>query len=241
MELVRRVIVSVPARLEHAAVFGSTARAQARPDSDIDVLLIFRHLPPDREPQATLAEIIASEVALDTGVPVETWSVSTADLARGRRTPMLVDALADGIPLWPSGRPIPRLPFTPEDAGFCVRALLCRVREGSVEFAQRITAGDFGSANRRVRDDLVRLCVAALLLRGETRPRRAEAVHRVVETCSVPERWLPVMWWAADSYSSEGDGEGGIAPPPGGTRSAARVVTGLAQWFQRETHQQDQG
>ena len=236
MELVRRVVVSVPARLERAAVFGSTARAQARPDSDVDVLLIFRHLPPDREPQATLAENIASEVALDTGIPVETWSVSTADLARGRRTPMLVDALADGIPLWPSGRPIARLPFTPEDADFCVSALLCRVREGSVEFAQRIAEGDIGSANRRLRDDLVRLCVAALLLRGETRPRRSDAVHRVVDTCSVPGQWLPVLRWAAHSYSWEGDDERGVTTPPGGRGSAVRVVTGLVHWLQRETH-----
>ena len=241
MELVRRVVVSVPARLEHAAVFGSTARAQARPDSDVDLLLIFRHLPPDREPQATLAEQIASEVASDTGVPVETWSVSTADLARGRRTPMLVDALADGIPLWPLGRPIPRLPFTPEDADFCVRALLCRVCEGTVEFAHRLSEGDAWSANRRLRDDLVRLCVAILLLRGETRPRRAEAVHRIVDTCSVPGHWLPVLRWAADSYSWEADNERGVATPPEGRGSAARVVTGLVHWLQRETHPQAEG
>ena len=236
MELVRRVVVSVPARLEHGAVFGSTARAQARPDSDVDVLLIFRQLPPDREPQATLAEQIASGVAADTGVPVETWSVSTADLARGRRTPMLVDALADGVALWPPGRAIPRLPFTPEDADFCVRALLCRVREGSLEFAHWLAAGDPGAANRRLRDDLVRLCVAALLLRGETRPRRAEAVHRLVDTCSVPVQWLPALRWAGDSYAWEADDERGVATPPGGRGSAVMVVTGLAHWLQRETH-----
>ena len=236
MELVRRVVVSVPARLEHGAVFGSTARGQARPDSDVDMLLIFRYLPPDREPQATLAERIASEVASDTGVPVETWAVSTADLTRGRRTPMLVDALADGIALWPLGRPIPRLPFTPEDADFCVRALLCRVREGSVEFAHWLAEGDPSAANRRLRDDLVRLCVGALLLRGETRPRRAEAVDRLVDTGSVPGQWLPVLQWAADSYAWETDDERGVATPPGGRGSAVRVVTGLVHWLQRETH-----
>src|SRR5690349_9114265 len=105
MELVRRVRHGVPAELWRALLFGSKARGQARPDSDLDVLLIFHDLPWDREPQAGIAERIADGVAADTGVPVTVWSVSLPDLERGRRTPMLVDALDDGIPLWPVDAP----------------------------------------------------------------------------------------------------------------------------------------
>ena len=48
MEVVRQVRRRVGARLECALLFGSKARRQARPDSDVDVLLVFRRLPPDR-------------------------------------------------------------------------------------------------------------------------------------------------------------------------------------------------
>src|SRR4051794_41966622 len=90
MELVRRVRRGVPAELWRALLFGSRARGEARPDSDVDVLLVFRALPPDREPHAGIAERIADETARDTGVPVTAWSVSLDDLVCGRRTPMLV-------------------------------------------------------------------------------------------------------------------------------------------------------
>src|SRR5206468_4359111 len=75
-EVVRRVRARVPATLALALLFGSKARRQARPDSDVDVLLVFRRLTWDREPQAGMAERIAHEVASETGVPVATWTVS---------------------------------------------------------------------------------------------------------------------------------------------------------------------
>ncbi len=56
LELVRRVRERIPAQLERALFFGSKARGEGRPDSDVDVLLVFRRLPPDREPQAEMAE-----------------------------------------------------------------------------------------------------------------------------------------------------------------------------------------
>src|SRR5215218_9816382 len=99
MELVRRVWRGVPAALWRALLFGSRARGEGRPDSDLGVLLVFHALPPDREPHAGIAEWIAEDVAEETGVPVTVWSVSRMDLERGRRTPMLVDSLDDGIPL----------------------------------------------------------------------------------------------------------------------------------------------
>jgi predicted nucleotidyltransferase len=237
-ELVRRVRERIPAELWRAFVFGSKARGEGRPDSDVDVLLVFRRLPPDREPQAGMAEELADALAEETGIPVTVWSVARVDLERGNRTPMLVDALNDGIPLWPMGAPPPRLGFTPDDALRCVGALLQRVREGGEEVAELLEAGDGAAAARRARDDLVRLCIAGFLLRGETRPRRSEAVDRFVQRFVRPGRLPPrvraVFRWAADSYGPEGrDEEGPVPPPPGGIAAVAGVVDTLREWVRR--------
>lgn len=238
LELVRRVRAEVPAELARAFVFGSKARGEARPDSDVDVLLVFRRLPPDREPQAEMAEALAERVAACTGVPVTVWSVSLVDLEPGNRTPMLVDALDDGIPLWPPGAPPLPLPFTPADALRCTEALLERVREGGEEASRHLLAGDRGAAWKRMRDDLVRLCTAGLLLAGETRPRRGEAVRRFLArrgAAELPPGSAPVFRWAAESYGPAGrDDEAPVAPPPGGAHGAAALVDLLrrrvAEW-----------
>ncbi|MDB4951825.1 MAG: polymerase beta, Nucleotidyltransferase [Gemmatimonadetes bacterium] len=180
-EAVRRVRQRVPAALEMALLFGSRARGEARADSDVDVLLVFRRLAWDREPQAGMAERIAERVAEETGVPVATWTVSLADLRRGRRTPMLVDALEDGVPLWPRGLRVPRLPFTAADAVTCTHSLLDRIAEGSARVERLLADGRAPDAAKRARDDLVRMCTAALLLAGETRPRGAECIARFME------------------------------------------------------------
>lgn len=201
LEVVRQVRRRVHAPLECALLFGSRARRQARPDSDIDVLLVFRRLAADREPHASRAERIADEVARRTGVPVGVWSVSREDLREGRRTPMLVDALEDAVPLWPDADP-PRAPFTPRDAAFCAARLLERVDEGGEQVAHAIAEGGEGWT-RRLRDDLVRLCTAVLLLAGDTRPRRGDAVRAFLARnprfpMSAGER--AVLAWAARSY-----------------------------------------
>jgi predicted nucleotidyltransferase len=238
LELVRRVRAAVPAELARAFVFGSKARGEARPDSDVDVLLVFWRLPPDREPQAGMAEALAERVAADTAVPVTVWSVSLVDLEPGNRTPMLVDALDDGIPLWPPGTaPLP-LPFTPADALRCTEALLERVREGGEEASGHLLAGEHGAAWRRMRDDLVRLCTAGLLLAGETRPRRGDAVRRLLARrgdAELPPGFAPVFCWAAESYGPAGrDDEAPVPSPPGGARRAAALVDLLrrrvAEW-----------
>jgi predicted nucleotidyltransferase len=219
MALVHDVRRRVGAKLECALLFGSKARRQARPDSDVDVLLVFKRLPPDREPQASDAERIADEAAARTGVPVGVWCVAREDLRPGRRTPMLVDALEDAVPLWPADQPPPRAKLTPADALFCAARLLDRVAEGSVEVAEQLATGDAAWA-RRARDDLVRLCTAVLLLAGETRPRRGEAVRRFLER---NPRFDPgrdgcaVLAWAARSYPPghvELDDESPVPPPP---------------------------
>ncbi|HEX8213233.1 MAG TPA: nucleotidyltransferase domain-containing protein [Longimicrobium sp.] len=221
LEVVRRVRAEVDAELWRVFLFGSRARREARPDSDIDLLLVFRRLPPDREPQAGEAEDIAEEVAERSGVPVTVWSVSLPDLERGRRTPMLVDALDDGIPLWPEGGAPLHLPFTPEDAAWCTACLLDRVAEGGAEAPALLRAGDVEGAARRVRDDVVRLCTALLLLHGETRPRRGDAVRRI------PSR-DPVLRWAAKAWGPPGHEEDApVPPPPGGFGAAFAAVERL--------------
>ena len=228
MELVRRVRGGVPAGLWRALLFGSRARGEGRQDSDLDVLLVFHALPPDREPQAGIAEWIAEEVAEEAGVPVTVWSVSRRDLARGRRTPMLVDSLDDGIPLWPPGAPPLRVAFTPDDALFCTGQLLDRVEEGSAEVEEALAAGAYGAAARRARDDLVRLCTAALLLEGVTRPRTSDCVRCFAARHGPPRALVPVLRWAADSFGDDGKDHGGaIPPPPGGLGAAARAVDAL--------------
>src|SRR5690606_11662636 len=163
--------------LLQASLFGSRARGDARRDSDIDLLLIFRRLPPDREPPATEAERIARQEARRRRRPVTVWSVSLIDLALGNRTPMLVVALAASVPVWCHDAPLPSVPFTPREAIGCVQALLHRTAEGSRAFIAALERGDAASAARILRNDLVRRCTAELLLSGVTRPRRAEAIR----------------------------------------------------------------
>jgi predicted nucleotidyltransferase len=231
--LVARVRRRVPAHLERVVLFGSRARGTARPDSDIDLLLIFRELTVDREPQATQVERIADDVHRTTGVPLGPWSVSRIDLRRGLRTPMLVDALADGVAIWPRDGSVPRIRFTPEDALRCSAALLDRVEEGSEESARRLRAGDARGAVRRARDDIVRLCTADLLLDGETRPRRGDAVHRYVERHDqvarpAPLGDLPALRWTAASFGPRReDEEWPFEAPPGGFDSLATLIDRL--------------
>jgi hypothetical protein len=234
LHLVARVRREVPADLVRAILFGSRARGEARPDSDLDVLLIFRLLPPDREPQAGIAERIADEVAAASGIPVQTWSVSLEDLDAGFRTPMLVDSLDDGVPLWPADAPPLRVPFTPPDALWCTSNLLTRVSEGSREFADHAAAGDLPSAARRARDDVVRLCTAALLLDGVTRPRRGEAVTHFATRRGMALDAHPVLAWAAYSYGPAGrEDQADVPPPPGGLRAAVATIEWLRALVER--------
>jgi predicted nucleotidyltransferase len=227
LALVARVRREVPAELVRALLFGSHARGEARPDSDVDVLLVFRALPPDREPQAGMAERIAERVAAETDVPVQCWSVSLGDLRPGVRTPMLVDALEDGLALWPAGAaPLP-VRYTPEDALYCTAALLERVGEGSAEVAGHLRHGELPAAAKRARDDVVRLCTAALLLEGVTRPRRGEAVRAFAANGGAPFDG-PVLRWAAASYGPGGkDDQAPVPPPPGGLAAVAEVIDAL--------------
>jgi hypothetical protein len=224
----------VHAELVQASLFGSHARGDARSNSDVDLLLIFRHLPEDREPYASQAERIAESEADRHRVPVTVWSVSLIDLAVGNRTPMLVDALADSLPLWCRNGAIPVLPFTRRDALGCVGALLRRVDEGSAEFASHLALGDLPAAARRVRDDLVRLCTAASLLHGVTRPRRGEAARNFIAHERPPAHVRSILIWAERSFGIDGkDEEAPMSSPPGGWGAAALAVGALKRGIVR--------
>ena len=240
-ELGGRVRREVGARVEHALLFGSRARGTARADSDLDVLLIFRRLSPDREPYAGDAERIAEAVARSTGVPLGVWCVSLEDFRPGCRTPMLVDASEDAVPLWPDHAPPPAAVLTPADAVFCAGRLLERVDEGSAEVRERLRRGDPAWA-RRVRDDLVRLCTALLVLAGETRPRRGDAVRHALER--LPRlRWSPAerlgLAWTARSYPAghlELDDETPPPYPPVPPAELLRLAERLRRLVEQRTH-----
>ena len=214
-----RILDEVPARLVQASLFGSVARGEARPASDVDLLLVFSLLPPDREPHAGHAERIAAEVARETGVPVTVWSVSLVDLRVGGRTPMLIDALTDSIPIWFCPDPIPPLAFTPADARYCGAALLQRVEEGGVDYWARLGRGQEALAAARARDDIVRLCTVVVLANGHTRPRRGAVVRAAALLLGDLRRADPevdvVLDWAEASFGPEGrDEESAVFPPP---------------------------
>lgn len=226
--VVARVRAEVEAELVQASLFGSRARGEARSDSDVDLLLVFHSLPPDREPFATQAETIAEEEAARTRVPVTVWSVSLIDLALGQRTPMLVDALEDSIPIWWSDHPLPAVPFTRHDAIRCVVALLRRVEEGSVAVWNSLARGRFNAAAWRIREDLVRVCTAQLLLSGVTRPRRTEAVRAVLDSGGADAYDRAISRWVERSFGSNGtDGRRSVSAPPGGFEAAACLVEDL--------------
>jgi len=199
-----------------AFLFGSKARGDFDLDSDLDVLLVC-DIPPELRDRAAMAvNRRARQVRQETGIEVEPWAVAAHDLEMGRRTPMLVDALEDAIPLWPPGARRVSLPFTPADARFCASCLLDWVLEGGRIVRSALADGYPALAAERSRDDITRMASAALLLDGDTRHRRIGSLQRferrLVATRRIPARVLPALAWARSAFPAD-NGRGQEHPP----------------------------
>ena len=201
--LLARTLDSGTPPILRAVLFGSKARGDYRRDSDVDVLAICDVDADDRDLAARALARHAIRVSDATGVRIEPWAVPVADLEVGARTPMLVDALDDGIPLWPPGAPPIRIEFTPADAAFCVACLVDWVDAGGAIARRAIEEGRYADAAIRIRDDVTRMATAALLLDGDTRHRRAGSLHRFarrwIATGRVSSDVLPALTWAAEA------------------------------------------
>ncbi len=221
-----------------AALFGSKARGDFDARSDVDVLLVCDVDPADRTAAGALAANVAAAVAAHTGVRLEPWVVCARDLEEGRRTPMLVDAVADSVPVWPPGAPPLHAPFTRADAVFCAGRLLEWVSAGGAEAREALREGRFVDAALRARDDIARMATAALLLTGDTRHRRRGSLERFEEVFVrgglVSSAVRPALAWAAAAYPPDG-GRGQEIPPvtDAGARTAA-LGCELAARLERE-------
>lgn len=212
--LLTRTLSAAEPPVLRAFLFGSKARGDFDAASDVDLLLVCDVDPDEREYAGRLVARDALIVRRETGIAVEPWAVTAADLIEGYRTPMLIDALDDGHPLWPLGTPPLPLPFTPADARFCASCLLDWVAAGGPIVREALEARRWGEAATRARDDITRLATAALLLTGDTRHRRISSLERFAErfvhTRLLPPALLPALAWATTAY------------PPGGGRGAER-------------------
>jgi len=215
--LLSRTLAAGEPPIVRAILFGSKARGDFDADSDIDILLICDVPPEDRDDVSRILARDARIVSKETGLRIETWTITTADLEVGSRTPMLIDAIEDGYTLWPTSAPPLRLAFTPSDARFCASCLLDWVEAGGPIVRRALARGRYDEAAQRARDDITRLAAAALLLEGETRHRRVGTLElfaeKFIETGRYPRSLLPALDWAARAYPP-GGGRGTGRPPP---------------------------
>lgn len=214
--------------LLYAFLFGSKARGDFDELSDVDLLLVC-DIPEFRlDDAARWFHNRAMAIGAACRVALEPWVVHAGNLRQGARTPMLVDAIHDGIPLWPPGLPLLHLPFTPADARFCASRLLEWVDAGGPLVHDALRHGERRRAAGRARDDITRLATAALLLTGDTRHRKAGSLdrfhRRFVATGIIPPTVLPALAWARRAYPP--DGGRGTEEAPVTDRAAATAELG---------------
>jgi len=84
------------------AVFGSYARGTARPDSDLDLLAVIRHLPADRLARWEEWDRVERRLREHLGrwVPVPLSPVLKSPESVQAGTPLLLDLTEDAVVLW---------------------------------------------------------------------------------------------------------------------------------------------
>ncbi|MDX1631043.1 MAG: nucleotidyltransferase domain-containing protein [Thermoanaerobaculia bacterium] len=85
-------------RVEHLVFFGSRARGNARPDSDIDVLVVVADLDWDTENEVLN---LAADVGLEHDVALSpvVLKAETFETWRRQERPLVMDAARQGVPL----------------------------------------------------------------------------------------------------------------------------------------------
>jgi predicted nucleotidyltransferase len=237
-ELLRRLRTDRYPPLLRALLFGSRARGDHDAHSDLDLLFVFATGERQRAAVARDVTRATRQLAKDLSLPLQSWTLCLEDLAPGRRTPMLVDAVEDGVPLWPPDAAPLRLRFTPADACFCAQQLLNWVFAGGPLVRRELALGRRAAAATRIRDDVTRMATAALLLTGDTRHRRAGSLRRfrerLVGTAAVGSLCLPAVEWAAAAHPPD-NGRGRSRPPASATAAAtAELGYELAAVMQSE-------
>ncbi len=97
-DLKDRLTARFGARLARTTLFGSWARGEAGPDSDVDVLVLIEDLTPT---ERGVVYEMGAEVFMDTNVPVAPLAMSTTEWARLVRLERLLpdEIERDGVPL----------------------------------------------------------------------------------------------------------------------------------------------
>jgi predicted nucleotidyltransferase len=98
-DFVERVTARLPGRVESITLYGSWARGTARPDSDVDVLVVV-----DRRDQALLDVVFDSAVEVDlerlTLLSVKVCPQARLEEMRRIGDPFLASVVAEGRTLW---------------------------------------------------------------------------------------------------------------------------------------------
>jgi len=97
-ELRRRVDGRFGGRLRRVTLFGSYARGEAGPDSDVDVLVVIDDL---THAERTLIHETAADLWMDSGVRLAPLAIATSDLEELEHRELLItqDIAREGIPV----------------------------------------------------------------------------------------------------------------------------------------------